>query len=127
MGEELIADFSDIFKKTFEPELPMIEPPRYYRLADFCYERIVEEVSNFQKSLDDEHEVGVLLASFGKELLMYVQDIGYQNPNMLYFYGQVNGHDAQLIQHMNQLNFLLLALPKPEPEKPARRIGFSAD
>ena len=127
MGEELIADFSDKFKKTFEPELPMIEPPRDYRLADFCYERIVEEVSNFQKSLDDEHEVGVLLASFGKELLMYVQDIGYQNPNMLYFYGQVNGHDAQLIQHMNQLNFLLLALPKPEPEKPARRIGFSAD
>lgn len=81
----------------------------------------------FKKSLDDEHEVGVLLASFGKELLMYVQDIGYQNPNMLYFYGQVNGHDAQLIQHMDQLNFLLLALPKPEPEKPARRIGFSAD
>lgn len=52
-------------------------------------------------------------------------DIGYANPSTLIFYGTVGGQEATLIQHMSQLNFLLMSVPKADPEKPARRIGFA--
>ena len=44
------------------------------------------------------------------------------------YYGTVNGKETQLIQHINQISFLLMAVPKSNPDKPARRIaGFLAD
>lgn len=56
---------------------------------------------------------------------MNVTSIGYQNPDMLYFYGFINGKDAQLIQHINQLNFLITSVERTDKSKPARRIGFT--
>lgn len=56
---------------------------------------------------------------------MSVTDIGYQNPDILYFYGFVDGKEAQLIQHISQLNFLITSIEKEDKEKPARRIGFA--
>ena len=43
---------------------------------------------------------------------------------MLYFYGFVNGKDAQLIQHVSQLNFLITSVEREDKTKPARRIGI---
>lgn len=108
---------------------PVIEPPiiRNYSMADWKYEKIKEEVEAFQAELDDDTDVCVSLASFGTNMVMYVTDIGYQNPDMLYFYGYINGNKTQLIQHMSQLNFVLMAVKKDEPERPARRIGFSIE
>lgn len=97
---------------------------RDYHNADYQYELLCQSIADFQEELDDEHEVGVQLASFGESLLLQVTDIGYSNPCLIHFYGSCNGQEAELIQHVNQLNFLLVALPKADPEKPARRIGF---
>ena len=69
-------------------------------------------------------KVAVQLASFGQSITMAVSDVGYSNPSTLVFYGYVNGQKATLIQHMSQLNFLLLAIEKSDPKKPAYRIGF---
>ena len=98
--------------------------PQY---ADWKYKKIVEQIREFEAELDDEHEVALRLASFGTSIVMTVTDIGYQNPDMLYFYGIVNGKGAQLIQHISQLNFLLLAIEKQTPSAPPRRIGFALD
>ena len=95
-----------------------------YQQASYAYETIMKRIKDFQDSLDDNHEVGVMLASFGQSITMTVYNIGYTNPNTLIFYGFVNGKDATLIQHMTQLNFLLLAMEKNDPAKPPRRIGF---
>ena len=94
-------------------------------LANWKYKKLVEQIGKFEDSLDQDHEVVIRLAAFGTSILMAVEDIGYQNPDMLYFYGKVNGGSAQLIQHISQLNFLLLAAQKPDPDKPPRRIGFA--
>lgn len=67
------------------------------------------------------------MAAFGTSMIMQVTDIAYQNPDMLYFYGYINGNETQLIQHISQLNFALMAVKKDEPERPPRRIGFTAD
>lgn len=101
-----------------------IKPVRNYNFADWKYEKIMEEIHEFEKNLDEEHEVALKLASFGSSITMVVTSIGYQNPDMLYFFGFVNGKDAQLIQHVNQLNFLLTSVEREDKTKPARRIGF---
>lgn len=104
------------------PEIP--DQPQWYMWADTQFEIIKEYVQEFEKSLDKEHEVGLLLTNFGQSVLMEVETIGYEKSVILVFKGKVNGNQATLIQHMNQLNFLLTALPKTEPEKPKRKIGF---
>lgn len=97
---------------------------RNYNMADYTYEVIVRRIKEFQDELDDDHEVALQLASFGQSITLAVTSIGYSNPSTLVFYGYVDGHPATLIQHMTQLNFLLLSMPKQDPEKPPRRIGF---
>ena len=105
-------------------ELPVIRSRESHQYASQKFESIVNEIREFETGLDDDHEVGLQLASFGSSLTMIVTDIGYQDPDLMYFWGTVNGRPAELIQHMNQLNFLIIAVDKEEPEQPARRIGF---
>lgn len=102
-----------------------IEEPRDYNMADWKFEKLIEQIKDFEDGLDDDHEVALKLASFGSAIMMYVVTIGYQNPDMLYFYGFVDGQPAQLIQHMSQLNFLITSVEKIDKDKPARRIGFA--
>lgn len=88
------------------------------------YEKIVAQISKFQDSLDDSQEVSVCLCNFGQSIVMTVVKIGFQNPSLMYFWGYVNGYKSQLVQHVNQISFLLTAVPKTDPEAPPRRIGF---
>ena len=97
---------------------------RNYSLADWKYEKIMEEIAEYEAKLDNDHEIALRLASFGSSTVMVVTSVGYQNPDMLYFYGFVNGKDAQLIQHVSQLNFLITSVEREDKTKPARRIGF---
>ena len=87
--------------------------------------RIIKKyVQDFQNSLDANHDVGLLLTSFGQSVLMSVTEIGYDGPVLMVFRGYVNGTMSTLIQHINQLNFLLTSIPG-EPGKPKRKIGFT--
>lgn len=97
---------------------------RNYRDADYQYELLCEDIKEFESSLDNEHEVSLKLASFGQSITLSVTEIGYSNPSLIHFYGYVGNDKAHLIQHVNQLNFLMVATPKLDPAKPARRIGF---
>ena len=83
-------------------------------------------ILDFERDLDQEHEVGVRLASFGNALTFHAQQIGFSKPNLITFYGVTEqGDKIQLIQHVSQLNFLLKAVNKIE-ENPVR-IGFIWD
>lgn len=119
--EDSLSQFK--LEPQIKPVFPKIDV-RNYNLADYSYDVIMERIKEFEDELDDDHEVAVKLASFGQTVIMSVTDIGYSNPSTLVFYGYVDGQYAMLVQHMSQLNFLLLAVKKAEPEKPPRRIGF---
>ena len=93
-------------------------------LAGWKYKKIMEQIEEFEKELDDQHEIALQLTSFGTSKLMAVREISYQNPDMLYFVGKVDGQPAQLIQHISQLNFLIIAVEKPDLSAPARRIAI---
>ena len=54
-----------------------------------------------------------------------VKEIGYIGYNLVCFHGEdTSGKPLELIQHVQQLNFLLMVVPKPEIEIPKRKIGF---
>lgn len=98
---------------------------RNYHNADWKYEKIMEQIQEFENALDDDHEIALLLTAFGTAVTMLVTDIGYQNPDILYFHGFVNNKYSTLIQHVSQLNFLLTSTERADKAKPARRIGFT--
>ncbi len=104
--------------------LPMIKPMRDYRDADYQFEKLVEEIKNFESRLDDNHEIGLKLASFGENITISVTNIGYHNPSLIVFDGMVKGSPATLVQHISQLSFLMVAVKKADPARPPRRIGF---
>lgn len=96
-------------------------------LASDFHQRLIRMILEFEKDLDDEHEVGMRLVTFGQSITFYVQNIGYYNPSLIRFYGTLeNGTAVELIQHVSQISFLLMAVKKPDPALPAKRIGFEA-
>lgn len=96
-------------------------------MADYSYEIILERIKKFEESLDNDHEVAIMLASFGESIVMTVAKISYANPSTLIFQGYVSNQPATLIQHMSQLNLLLTVAEKADPQKPPHRIaGFAS-
>jgi hypothetical protein len=94
--------------------------------ARWTYERLGEYIKKFESELDEEHEIGVRLVSFGQTIVFHVEDIGYYGPDIITFYGNnEKGEKLQLIQNLSQLSFLLIAVKKLQ-DKP-RRIGFIWD
>lgn len=91
--------------------------------AEDIYKHLINRVDLFQKTLGDLEEIGLQLANFGIAAQIHIRSIGYQNPNLIEFSGvNADGHEVTLVQHISQLNFLLIAV-KPLEEKPYR-IGF---
>lgn len=90
------------------------------------FEILKQYIEEFQNSLDSEHEVGMLLTNFGKNILLRVTYISYESPVLMIFKGFVNDKESTLVQHVGQLNFLLTSVEK-EPNRPKRKIGFAAE
>lgn len=113
-----------IDSNNFDIDFDTADIMRDRHSADWQYEKIKEEIKEFENNLDDNTEISMQLASFGQSILINVRDIGYQNPDLFYIYGKVKGQPVQLIQHITQLSFLLTSSPKIDPYHPPHRIGF---
>jgi hypothetical protein len=94
--------------------------------SKWMYERLQSQIKDFEQELDEEHEIGMRLVSFGPSLLFHIEHLGYHGPDMIIFYGKnEHGENVQLLQHTSQLNVLLVAAKKLGKEP--RRIGFLSD
>ena len=91
------------------PDIPPIDTPAQHMWADEQFEILKRYIQNFESSLDTDHEVGIMMTNFGQSILMNVDKIAYEYPVLMVFMGEVNGQEATLIQHINQLNFILTA------------------
>ena len=117
-----------------DPEVPcpedstlpkaLTEPVTQKSPAQWAYERIIMYIQNFEKQLDNDHEVGVGLAG-GEAGVIRIEGLGYYDPDIVTYYG-VNGVGAKthLIQHVSQLNVTLVASPKHVDQPEPTRIGF---
>jgi hypothetical protein len=92
--------------------------------AQWAYERLILYIQNFEKTLDEEHEVAMGFAGSDAGTIR-IEGMGYFEPDIVTFYGQDQmGMRTQLVQHVSQLSVMLRALPKQVDEAPPRRIGF---
>ncbi|HEY6873080.1 MAG TPA: DUF6173 family protein [Geobacteraceae bacterium] len=91
--------------------------------ARWTYKRLAEYINDFESDLDEEHEIGARLVSFGSTVVFHIENIGYYGPDIISFDGiNDKGEKVQLIQNISQLSVLLVAMKKIG-ENP-RRIGF---
>lgn len=107
-------------------DVPSLNMPKMDgHLASGFYERLTSWITDFEKLLDPETEVGVRLVSFGQTLTFHLTDITYWNPFLIRFDGlNAEGQEVQLIQNVSQISILLMRLPRLA-DKP-HRIGFHA-
>lgn len=89
---------------------------------------IEQQIQSFEAELeklqDSSLYVGLWLAAFGQQRLIFVKSIEFDEPCLIIFHGYDNdGAPLKLIQHVSQLSFLLEARKRvtDEPRKP---IGF---
>lgn len=114
------------FAKVTDGTLPkaLAESATKKSPAQWAYERIIMYIQNFEKQLDNDHEVGLGLAG-GNTGVIRIEGLGYYDPDIVTYYG-VNeaGAKTQLIQHVSQLNVSLIASPKHIDQPEPTRIGF---
>jgi hypothetical protein len=122
MSDDILSKMAGIMNT---PDVPrMFTPPvSQTNPAKWTYQRLIEYINSFERNLDQEHEVGARLVSFGSTVTFHIQDIGYYGPDIITFYG-INEHDEeiQLIQNISQLSVLLIAMKKLGGQPV--RIGF---
>jgi hypothetical protein len=112
------------FRMPEIPPNPLIVAVEANYASEF-YKRLMKWITDFDASLDQAHEVGVRLVSFGQSVVFTLQSMGYWNPSLLTFSGFMeDGSPVELIQHVTQISVLLMKLPRTDPSIPKRPIGF---
>lgn len=92
--------------------------------AKYIYNSILE----FSSQIGENSEVGLQVTTLGSGIQVYLSELSYHNPHLIIF-GSENpdGTKLRIVQHVTQLNYALIAMPKIEPEKPKRKIGFNVE
>ncbi len=108
--------------KIINPEIIEVED-RYS--SKYQFKCICQQIKEFENNLDNEHEVALYFTSFGQSIIMNVTKISYQDPCLIFYYGNIKGQYSQLIQHINQVSFLLTSVQKQPSSASPRRVGFA--
>lgn len=124
---EMTTSLSNLFSFE-EPELvravAAIEESNNH--AKWMHERVVRLIKDFEEKLDNDHEIGARLVTFGTDTTIHIQDVGYWGPDLITFQGlDANNNSVQLVQHISQLSVLLVAVKRTGTEP--RRIGFKLE
>jgi hypothetical protein len=109
------------------PDTPALveAQPKNMSPAQWMYLRIGQAIVAFEKTLDAQHEVGFHLVSTSGGQTMHVLDVGFWAPDLVLFFGRSgDGAPIQLMQHVTQVNLMLVAAKKQAEDAPANRIGF---
>lgn len=125
-----ISSLSEAIANVRMPEL--VKPPmpnfdmeslRPPNMAEYAVKAIYEEIADFEAELDEDHEVGMPIVGGPAGLCVHVREIYRFGTDKLVFVGMdSNENPVRLVQHLSQLNFLMLAAKKLEDK--AVRIGF---
>jgi hypothetical protein len=120
------ANTLPVVQPVIPPEDAEEEDPETPYLASDMYNRIVALINKFESDLPEDMQAGGRLVSAGN-ITFSIQDVGFWDPNMIVFYGELSdGSKVELVQHLSQLNLLLVAVKRTDDiEKPRRVIGFN--
>lgn len=105
--------------------LASIDEARDEHTSKGIFQHLVRNITEFERSVSDTHEVSAILASFGQPVLLHVNHVSFIYPKLIIFKGMTENRDnATLIQHFNQLNFLLVKVKRLTPGTQKTPIGF---
>ena len=112
-NNSFMPDFSNLINIP-QVQIPEIitDTPVQHMWADEQFQILKKYIQEFEATLDSEHEVGLMFTNFGQSVLMQVTSLSYEDPVLMIFHGYVNNREATLIQHINQLSFLLTSVKK---------------
>ena len=120
--EGLIPTIPMFRAKSFAEQMAEINQPY---TAQNIYNELLERIQQFESALNQEHEVGIELVSFGQAAQFSVLRLGYTDPSIIWFEGVLaDGSNVELVQHVSQISFLMVAIKRQHPEKPKAQIGF---
>ena len=92
-------------------------------MAEYAVDAIYEEIADFEATLDADHEVGMPIVGGPAGLCVHVREVYRFGTDKLVFVGiDADQNPVRLVQHLTQLNFLMLSVPKLG--ETAARIGF---
>ena len=121
LPEFSIPRFPEIPKPPVIVTAELISP----HAASEYHKKLFSYITDFEKNLKDDEEVALKLVTFGETVVIVVESIGYFNPGLISFYGtDKEKNRVQLIQNVNQISFLLMAVKTKKPKEERRRIGF---
>ena len=119
------GDFHREMTKLWEERARAAAEAREAQSAAGCVRRLEAQIRLFESELDADHDVGIRLVNFGSEITFQVTDIGSVEPDLIIFTGKTPaGAPVQLLQHRNQIDFLLTTLERSDPDQPKRPVGF---
>lgn len=116
--------------KIYEDKQKMVRAAELAMLnsAEAISQRLYDAIRTYQYSLPNKDDVALQVVTFGSNTTILVERIGYIGSNLVVFGGKdSSGKPLELIQHINQLNFLMMVAPKPAVEAPKRQIGFAGE
>ena len=91
--------------------------------ARWMHERLINQIVEFEKGLDSEHEVGGRFVQGPGAEPLHIENVASWGPDMIIFVGKYSdGRKFEIIQHYSQVNLFLVAM-RATSEEP-RRIGF---
>lgn len=100
------------------------ETMKLHHASEF-YKRLEKWIQNFEKRLDQEHEVGIRLINFGQTVTFHLQGISYSNPSLIAFVGTSDQFEpVELIQHVSQISILLIKVKRHDTSQPKKPICF---
>jgi hypothetical protein len=108
-------------------DMSHIVTPANPNSASEFHHRLINWINDFHKNLDEKHEVGARLVSFGQSVTFHIEGIGYWNPSLISFIGKNSeGEPVELVQHVSQISILLVAMKREDVAMPKRPIGFAS-
>ena len=92
--------------------------------AEYISKVIGQKINDFQSALSDNEDVALQIIQFNNSIILYVTEVSHLGTGLILFRGfDVEKRPCEIVQHISQINLLLMIVPKA-PEVPHRKIGF---
>lgn len=90
------------------------------------FENIVRLIQDFELTLDKEEAIGIEVSHGGTSLKLLLGNISFCGSSLIKFSCILNKEKIELVQHIQQINFILVKIRLIEPKKDSTKpIGFS--
>jgi hypothetical protein len=127
MRGETVGIFKNIEKTMEEVARSSRERTEHdHGFANVVFHQINRQIAEFEQGLNENEEIGALIAAFGRTVEIRIEKMTYDDPYLLIFSGRTleRNEPVKLVQHVMQINLLLQAVPKADATQKPRRIGF---